>query len=35
MIISDERRAILVESGKRLAALSKEKAALKAVREKE
>lgn len=35
MIISDERRAILVESGKRLAALSKEKAALKAVQEKE
>lgn len=35
MFISEERRAILVESGKKLAALSKEKAARKAVQEKE
>ena len=35
MIISEERRAILVESGRRLAALSKEKAALKAAKEQE
>lgn len=34
MFISEERRAILVESGKKLAALSKEKAARKAVQEK-
>lgn len=35
MFISEERRAILVESGKKLAALSKEKAARKAVQGKE